>query len=382
MDFRYTREEEEFRRDAADWLDRALPALAREASASQAEREQHAQRWQEALFEGGWAGISWPTEYGGRGLPAVYEAIFNGEAALRDAPRPINFLAMMLAGPTLLVHGSEEQKRRFLPKILSGEEIWCQGFSEPGSGSDLASLSTRATRAPGGWVVKGEKVWTSFAHLASRCMLVARSDPAGSKHGGLTYFCAPMQGVAVAPIVMLNGDADFNQVFWDDVFVDDDLVLGGVGNGWTVALTTLAFERGALSLMFYAEARQTFDRLTALAAHPDRREDPVLLQEVGRLHGAVEALRLGVIRQMSEQGSAAPGAEGAMQKLSWAETMQQMTRFALEILGPDATNSSDGAGHDWMHAYLRARGNSIEGGTSEILRSIVAEQMLSLPRSR
>ena len=382
MDFRDTTEEAAFRAEAAQWLDDALAALPDTPPADQAEKDERAKQWQRTLHEGGWAGLTWPEQYGGRGLTPVHDAIFFQEAARRNAPQPANLLGMILAGPTIMVHGTDEQKDRFLPPILSGEEIWCQGFSEPGSGSDLASLSSRAVASDGGWVVSGQKVWNSFGHQSDRCMLLARTGAADEdgKHAGITYFLAPMDGVEVRPLVMINGAADFNELFIDDLHVDDGEVLGGVGNGWKVAMTTLAFERSSLAFQLQVETRYGVEALARLIADRGLQDDSRLLAELGRLHGQSEALRLSTTRAISAvQAGGAPGPEGSTAKLTWAHLMQDLARVALEVLGPELHAPEH---EEWRRLYLRARGKSVEGGTDEIQRSIVAERVLGLPRSR
>ena len=382
MDFRDTADEAAFRAEAAAWLD---GALASRPTARGPGAKEHASRWwQERLAEGGWAGITWPEAYGGRGLSIVEEAIFLEESARREAPEPLNLLGMILAGPTILVHGTDAQKERYLPKILSGEEIWCQGFSEPGAGSDLASLRSSATATDGGYVVNGQKVWTSFAHEADRCMLLARTgSDATSKHAGITYFLASMHAVEVRPLVMINGDADFNEMFLTDVAVTDDEVLGQVGQGWSVAVTTLAFERGSLAFALGAVAHQTLQRLVALAVDTGAAKDPEVLAELGGFSADVEALRLSTIRQLSDlQAGRSPGAEGSAVKLSWARVMQAMTRFAIELRGAVGVTLDDPDVERWALGYLRSRGMSVEGGTDEIQKSIIAERVLGLPRSR
>ena len=385
MDFRDTPDEAEFRAAAIDWLDATIARLPRPLRGQQADRETNARFWQEELHAGGWAGITWPAEYGGRGLTIVHEGIFLEEAARRDAPTPLNLLGMILAGPTILVHGDEDQKQRFLPRILSGEDIWCQGFSEPGAGSDLAGLRARAERVEGGWSVSGQKVWTSFAHAAERCMLLARTEVADStsRHAGITYFCAPMDDVEVRPLVMSNGDADFNEMFLTDVFVADGDVLGEVGRGWPIALTTLAFERGSLAFTLGVLARRVLDRLVARAIATGAADDASVLDRLGSFHADTEALRWGTVRQMSAIAAGkAPGAEGSALKLAWAQIMQAMVRLAVELGGADGVTLDADDDRLWAHGYLRARGNSVEGGTDEIQRSIIAERVLGLPRSR
>lgn len=382
MDFRDTAEEAEFRAEAAKFLDEALVDLPDADPEDQQAKDARAIRWQRTLHEGGWAGLTWPTEYGGRGLSAVHDAIFFQEAARRNAPTPANLLGMILAGPTIMVHGTDEQKERFLPPILSGDEVWCQGFSEPGSGSDLASLSAKAVPTEEGWAVSGQKVWNSFGHHSQRCMLLARTggSAAEDKHGGITYFLAPMDEVEVRPLVMINGAADFNELFLDDVHVTEDEVLGGEGNGWRVALTTLAFERSSLAFMLQVETRHGVEALARLLAERGLDDDPRLLTELGRLHGQSEALRLSTTRAISAlQAGGTPGPEGSTAKLTWAHLMQDLARVALEVLGPELHAPEHAY---WRRLYLRARGKSVEGGTDEIQRSIVAERVLGLPRSR
>ena len=382
MDFRDTPEEAAFRAEASQWLDGALAD--RPQGRGPGAKEQISRWWQERLAEGGWAGITWPTEYGGRGLSIVHEAIFLEEAARREAPEPLNLLGMILAGPTILVHGTQGQKDRYLPKILSGEEIWCQGFSEPGSGSDLASLRTAASTTEGGYVLNGQKVWTSFAHEADRCMLLARTHTEeGSKHAGITYFLAAMGDIEVRPLVMINGDKDFNEMFLEDVFIADADVLGEVGKGWPVAVTTLAFERGSLAFALGAVAARTLERLVALSISAGAADDPIVLSELGAYSAEVEGLRLSTIRQLSELSAGrSPGAEGSAVKLSWARVMQAMTRFAIELGGPDGVAVDADDTERWALGYLRSRGMSVEGGTDEIQKSIIAERVLGLPRSR
>lgn len=382
MDFRDTSEEAAFRAEAAAWLDEAMAELPSDPPADQAEKDERAKTWQRTLHAGGWAGLTWPEQYGGRGLSPVHDAIFFQEAARRNAPQPANLLGMILAGPTIMAHGTDEQKDRFLPPILSGEDIWCQGFSEPGSGSDLASLSSKAVPTETGYAVTGQKVWNSFGHQAQRCMLLARTSTAdeGGKHAGITYFLASMEDVEVRPLVMINGAADFNELFLDDVHVDEDEVLGGVGNGWKVAMTTLAFERSSLAFQLQVETRHGVEALARLLTERGLDDDPRLLAELGRLQGQSEALRLSTTRAISAlQAGGTPGPEGSTAKLTWGLLMQDLARVALEVLGADLHAPE----HDyWRKLYLRARGKSVEGGTDEIQRSIVAERVLGLPKSR
>ncbi|MEE8603409.1 acyl-CoA dehydrogenase family protein [Euzebya tangerina] len=386
MDFRDTAEEASFRKEVAGWIEDRLAHIPHEHPADHDAKTDNARWWQEQLADGGYLGLTWPEQYGGKGMPIAYEAILNAESARRHAPFGINGLGVILAGPTILVHGTEEQKAFYLPRILNGDDIWCQGFSEPGAGSDLAGLSTRAEETGDGWVVNGQKVWTSFAHAANRCMLLARTTPqaeTGSKHEGISYLLADTDQIDIRPLVMINGDADFNEMFLSDVHVPQDRLLGQQGGGWKVALTTLGFERGSLAFVLSAEAEAALEELTSRVIDAGLADEPDIAREVGRLAADVRSLSLTTTRQMSAlmQGET-PGGDGSAVKLAWAQTMQAVTRLAVRS-GGDAGVTEDGrrdAG--WISGFLRARGNSVEGGTDEVQRSIIAERVLGLPKSR
>ena len=387
MDFRDTPEEAAFREEAAAWITERMRGIPHPDPADHDGKTVNARWWQEQLADGGYLGLTWPEAYGGRGLPIAYEAIFNAESARRHTPIGINMLGVILAGPTILVHGTEAQKAHYLPRILDGTDIWCQGFSEPGAGSDLAGLRTRAVPdGDGGWVVTGQKVWTSFAHAANRCMLLARTAPVdetGSKHAGITYFLADTDQVDVRPLVMINRDADFNEMFLTDVHVPGDRVLGELGGGWRVALTTLGFERGSLAFALSAEAEAALDRLVGRIRAAGLVDQVDVQREVGALAAEVMSLAITTKRQMSAllQGQT-PGGDGSAVKLAWAQTMQAMTRLAVRLGGDAGVTEDDLGDARWISGFLRARGNSVEGGTDEVQRSIIAERVLGLPRSR
>jgi alkylation response protein AidB-like acyl-CoA dehydrogenase len=277
--------------------------------------------------------------------------------------------------------GTPEQKDRLLAPILTAEEIWCQGFSEPDAGSDLAAVKTRAVRDGGDWVVTGQKVWTSGAQYSKWCMLVARSDPDAAKHKGLTYFLMDMEqdGVEVRPLRQITGSSEFNELFIDGARVPDTHVLGGEGNGWKVALTTLMNERAGLAFFLQVRMRGLLDALLAEAAASGRLEDPVIADRLGELHLRAEVLRLTAYRGLTTiEKYGQPGPEGSLTKWMWSQTNQQLTQFAADLLGPAAVT----AGGRWSYELLRARGNSIEGGTTEVLKNIVAERVLGLPKAR
>jgi alkylation response protein AidB-like acyl-CoA dehydrogenase len=280
----------------------------------------------------------------------------------------------------VIAHGSEEQKERFLEPILSAEEIWCQGFSEPESGSDLASLKTKAVQQNGGWRVTGQKVWTTFAHEAKWCMLLARSDPDAPKHKGLTYFILDMEqdGVDVRPLRQITGEAEFNEIFMEDAYVPDENVVGGVGNGWMVGITTLMHERAGLGAASAVALRRDLDELIALVRERGLGDDPLIRDRIARLQISTEALRLGGLRTLTEtMRTGIPGPEGSLAKWQWAETNQALSELATEVLGTEGVERNG-----WSYRFLRSRANSIEGGTTEVMKNIIAERVLGLPRLR
>ena len=294
---------------------------------------------------------------------------------------PANVLGVLLAGPTIMTWGTPEQKERHLAPILSADEIWCQGFSEPDAGSDLAALKTRAVRDGDDWVVTGQKVWTSGAQYSKWCMLVARTDPDAPKHKGLTYFLMDMEqdGVEVVPLRQITGEPEFNELFIDGARIPDGNVLGGVGNGWKVALTTLMNERAGLGFSLQVRMRQLLDALIEEAAGRGLLDDPVVADRLGDLHLRTETLRLTAYRGLSAtEKYGQPGPEGSLLKWIWSDTNQQLSQLAADLLGPAALE----AGSRWAYELLRSRGNSIEGGTTEVLKNIVAERVLGLPKAR
>jgi alkylation response protein AidB-like acyl-CoA dehydrogenase len=317
------------------------------------------------------------------------------EFARAEVPEHVGLIGIGMAGPTIMVHGTDEQKERFLRNILTGEEVWCQGFSEPGSGSDLASVQTKAVPdGAGGFRVTGQKVWSSFAHFADWCILLARTDGSGDKHQGLTYLLMDMHaaGVQVRPLRQITGEAEFNEIFMDDVAVPGDRVVGEIGQGWQVAITTLMNERANVGFALLARLDANMRRLIGLAKDTPRNgaraaQDPLLRDRLAELWIDVQAFRFTIYRSFSALlKTGAPGPEGSVAKLFWSETNQRLTKTALEIEGAFATlaQGSDRAVEDgrWQTSQLRSRGNTIEAGTSEILRNIIAERVLGLPKSR
>jgi alkylation response protein AidB-like acyl-CoA dehydrogenase len=378
MDLTLNAEEQAFRDEVRAWLADNHPGPEPEGEEAKFEFRRE---WQHKLHQAGWAGISWPKDYGGRGATLIEQAIFSEEMARAKTSPPANVLGLVMGGPVVIAHGSEEQKERFLEPILSAEEIWCQGFSEPESGSDLASLKTRAVRENGGWKVTGQKVWTTYAHEAKWCMLLARSDPDAPKHKGLTYFICDMEQeqVEVRPLRQITGEAEFNEIFLEDAYVPDENLVGGEGNGWSVAITTLMHERAGLGAASAIAVRRDLDELIAVINERGLGDDPVIRQRIAELKMGVEALRLGALRALTQQMKVGiPGPEGSLSKWEWATVNQGLTELAIDVLGPEAMRPDS----DWAYRFLRSRANSIEGGTTEVMKNIIAERVLGLPRLR
>ena len=378
MDLTLSPSEEAFRDELRAWLKDNHPGREPEGDLASFEFRR---AWQRKLHEAGWAGVSWPKEYGGRGATLVEQAIYNEEFVRAQAPSTANVLGLAMGGPTVIAHGTEEQKRRYLEPILSAEEIWCQGFSEPGSGSDLASVKTRAVRDGGEWIVTGQKVWTTLAHHAKWCMLVARTDPDAPRHKGLTYFLMDMEqdAVQVRPLRQITGEAEFNELFIEEARIPHENIVGGEGNGWAVAITTLMHERATLAFGLQIRVRITLGELLAEARESGAAADPVVRDRLAQLYIESEVLRLNALRGLSSiMRTGVPGPEGSLGKWQWAEVNQALTELAVELRGPRAVLDDD----RWTYRFLRARANSIEGGTTEILKNIVAERVLGLPRMR
>jgi alkylation response protein AidB-like acyl-CoA dehydrogenase len=347
--------------------------------------------WQRKLFEVGWIGIGWPQEYGGRGASLMQEAIYNEEMARAQAPATANVIGLNMVGPTVLAVGTPEQKARYLPKILSAEEIWCQGFSEPNAGSDVASLQTRAVREGDHFVVNGQKVWTSYGYVADLCILLVRTDFEAPKHKGLSYLIVDMKspGVSARPLVQMTGEAEFAEVFFENVKVPAENLVGELNEGWMVAITTLMHERGSFSLSIIVVFEQRLQALIELSRSSILNGKPVLgdshvRQRLARLYTDVKTFKLNTMRQMSTLNRGhLPGPEGSLLKLQWSELNQRLVELAFELEGPYSSLAPDSLDAPsegrWQYEYLRARGNTIEAGTSEVQRNIVAERVLGLP---
>jgi alkylation response protein AidB-like acyl-CoA dehydrogenase len=364
VDLRDSPDEAAFREGVRAWLRENLPA-------------EPGREWSRKIYDAGYAGLTWPAEYGGRGEPYSHQAIVLEEFARAEAPQHMGVIGLGMAGPTIMAHGSEEQKQRYLSKILSAEEIWCQGFSEPGAGSDLAAVRTRIEERGDHFLVNGQKVWSSFAHIADHCILVGLGDPEAPRYRGLTYVIVDMKtpGVEVRALRQITGEAEFNEIFFTDVEVPRENLLGEIGGGWQVAMTTLLHERGTLGFALGGALELQVTKLLALAKQRAA-DDPLIRDRVAQEWIELQALKLTNYRSLTTlMQTGIPGPEGSGAKLHWSEQNQRLTKLAMEILGGE----DDGY---WRHQQLRSRGNTIEAGTSEILRNIISERVLGLPRSR
>lgn len=384
MDLTPGPEEQSFRREAREWLAANLPEpYDGDHGAENLDYIKYMQDWQRTLAEGGWMGITWPEEYGGRGLSPVYKAIFDEEMARAGAPPILGLLGIALIGPTIALLGTPEQKARFLPKMLRGEEIWAQGFSEPNAGSDLGSLGCRAVRDGDEFVINGQKTWTSYAHVSDWIFLLVRTDPEAHKYRGITCLMVDMksEGVSVRPLRMMSGDAAFNEVFFTDVRVPVANVVGEVNNGWHVTVTALMHERANLGGAAAVVLGQFLEKVIELAHRRGLTDDEVVRQKLAQASVELDVFRTTSARALSAVGQGkAPGPEGSILKLMWSNVNQRLTQTALEIAGPYGQLEADDYG-ELGYQYLRSRGNSIEAGTSEVLKNTIATRVLGLPKS-
>jgi alkylation response protein AidB-like acyl-CoA dehydrogenase len=403
VDLTYPAEAESFRTVIRGWLEDNLPEGWGEPgfSMTKSERRAFSDEWSKKLHDGGWICASWPTEYGGKGLSLLEQVVLNEEFARAQAPLRADFFGDTLVGPTILQWGTEEQKREFIPRILNGTIAWCQGFSEPDAGSDLASLKTRAERDGDEWVVNGQKVWTTQAQYADFIFLLARTDPEAPKHAGISYLLVPMRqdGVEVRPIEQVDGSADFNEVFFTNARCPIDNVVGGVNNGWKVAMTTLGFERGSSATTGHRRFAREFDDILSEARVRDRDTDPLIRQRLAAAWSAIKIMEINGYRSLTDSlnGTHHAAALGACNKMFWSETHKRTMELAIDILGldgqvlrgdPEAMDMlpsarrgrSDYPVDELQASFFFSRSETIWGGSAEIQRNIVGERVLGLPK--
>lgn len=385
MDLTYSIEDEEFRQEIREWLGSNLVgpfARLRGLGGSGREHEAFEERleWNRHLAAHGWSCVSWPREYGGRGLSLHQQVIFHEEYANADAPARVNHLGEELLGPTLIAFGTPEQQARFLPRIVAVEELWCQGYSEPGAGSDLAAVSTKARLDGGKWVIDGQKVWTSLAHTADWCFVLARTGSGPRKHDGLSYLLVPMRqpGVEIRPILQLTGTSEFNEVFFDGAVTAADLVVGEAGSGWSVAMGTLGFERGVSTLAQQIAFQRELQLVVELARSNGAIADPIIQDRIVSAHIGLDVLRLHGLRTLSGE----QGIEASITKLLWAPWHRSLGELAMTVAGASGLTVAEAPYQldELQSLFLFSRADTLYGGSDEIQRNVIAERVLGLPK--
>jgi alkylation response protein AidB-like acyl-CoA dehydrogenase len=389
MNLHFSDEDERFRAELADWLEAELSGAFARVRGRGGPGDEHSlfeerHAWEKRLGEAGWIGIAWPREYGGRDLPFTQQVIFHEEYAKAGGPGRLSQVSENLLGPTLLAFGSDEQKKRFLPPIVSGDEIWAQGYSEPNAGSDLANVQTRAELEGDQWVLHGQKVWTSGGQWADWCFVLCRTEPdAPSNHAALSYLLVPMKqpGIDVRPIVQMTGTSEFSEVFYDGARTDARNIVGQRGEGWKVAMGTLAFERGASTLgqqyLFEGELAQVFE----IARHNGKAKDPVVRQRLIDAWIGLKIMRYNAIRTLGNS-SAELGREAMITKIYWATWHREFGKLAMDVLGAEGeiVESAPYELSRLQSMYLFTRSDTIYAGTNQIQRNIIGERALGLPR--
>ena len=388
MDLRDQPEDETFRKEIRAWLtDHVVGEFAalggRGGSGDETYGFETRLAWEQVLAADGWTCLGWPVEYGGRGASIAHQVIFNEEYVKAKAPGRASILGEGLIGPTIIQYGTPEQKARFLPPIVAGTELWCQGYSEPNAGSDLANVQTKAVLDGDEWVVTGQKVWTSLAHQADWCFVVCRTEPGSVRHKGLSYLLVPMDqpGVDVRPITQLTRTSEFNEVFFDGARTGADNVVGAVGDGWRVALATLAFERGVGLLGHQLSFRRELDHLMAAARANGTAADPVIRQRLARSFGELQILRFNTLRSLSGYDGPVAPPEASIIKLYWATWHRDLGELALDVLGLTGL-VADGFPYEldeFQRTFLFSRSETIYGGSNEIQKNIIGERVLGLP---
>jgi alkylation response protein AidB-like acyl-CoA dehydrogenase len=390
MDLQFTPEQQKFREEVRAWLaqnlERTWTEETRDRDHDADSRVELRRAWQRKLNDAGYLGMGWPPEWGGRGASAVEDALLTAELYYADAPIIPNFLGISLLCPALIHHGSEEQRRRFITKVLNCDEIWCQGFSEPSAGSDLASLRTRAERDGDDWRITGQKVWTTFGPWADWIFVLARTDPE-DRYGGISFFLVPLDqpGVDMRGLKQITGESEFGEVFFDGALAKGEHLVGAPGEGWKIAMTVLGYERGASALQYPAEYQRQLEGLTAALGDDVERLD--VRATLGRLAVENEVMRANGLRTLANlEAGLPPGPESSIEKIFWSEYHQRMTDTALDLLGPQGQleAGADGARPevDWAYQYLWARAGTIYSGSSEIQRNIIAKRVLRMPTGR
>ena len=393
MKLSFSAQDEQFRTEVAGWLNANLTGEFEKLKFRGGPGDEHTypeerKAWEKKLAEGGWTCVGWPAEHGGRACSIEQQVIFFEEYARAGAPGRVGHIGEGLTGPTLIAFGSEAQKEKYLPGIVSGEELWCQGYSEPGAGSDLANVKTKARfdEDRGQWILNGQKVWTSLAHEADYCFVIARTDPDSVAHKGLGFFLIKMDqpGVEIRPIEQIAGTSEFNEVFFDEAECDAQDIVGAPGDGWKVAMGLLGFERGVSTLGQQMQFQNELDEVVALAKTNGAARDPIIRQRIARAHAELKIMRYNSMRMLSGQS----GSDGSLQKealiykLFWATWHRGLGELAMDVMGPECEILDDGPYelNRLQSMYLFVRSDTIYGGTNQIQRNIIAERGLGMPK--
>ncbi|WP_280405495.1 acyl-CoA dehydrogenase family protein [Nocardia brasiliensis] len=378
--------DQQFAADVREWLADNLNGEFRELRGLGGPGREHEAfderlAWDRHLAAAGWTCLGWPEEYGGRAASVRQQVIFHEEYAKANAPARVSHVGEELLGPTVLAFGTQAQRDRFLPGIRTVSELWCQGYSEPGAGSDLAAITTSARRDGDEWSINGQKIWTSLAHVADWCFVIARTEPGSTRHHGLSYLLVPMNqpGIDVRPIIQLTGTSEFNEVFFDDARTAADLVVGEPGDGWRIAMGTLTFERGISTLGQQIRFARELADVEALARRTGAAADPLIAERIDRAWVGLRVLRAHAIRTMQGAG-VTDGGQASVAKLLWANWHRGLGELAMAVLGPAGLVADEDDLNEWQRLYLFTRADTIYGGSNEVQRNIIAERVLGLPR--
>ncbi|MFP6600817.1 MAG: acyl-CoA dehydrogenase family protein [Deltaproteobacteria bacterium] len=388
MDLRFSKEDEKFRQEVAQWMTDNLcgdyeSLKGRGGPGDEGALVDERRAWERHMAASGWTCVGWPIEHGGRGLPLMQQVIFFEEYARAGGPGRLGHIGEGLAGPTIIAFGNDEQKKRFLPGIVAAEQVWCQGYSEPNAGSDLANVQTKAELIDGQWIITGQKVWTSWAEWSEWCFMICRTEPGSERHHGLSYLLVPMKqpGVEIRPILQMTGDSEFSEVFYEAATTEAGNVVGQPGDGWRVAMGTLAFERGVSTLGQQLAFQNELDAIFEAARKNGKSEDPVMRQRLADAWIGLRIMRYNTLRMLSNQ-EADLTREALIFKLYWATWHRELGKLAMDVLGA-AGEISEGEPYQLsalQRMYLFTRADTIYAGTNEIQRNIIAERGLGLPR--
>lgn len=388
MKLEFSAEDEAFRAEVAEWLETNLTGPFEDLKFRGGPGDEDAfpekrKAWERVLGEAGWVGLGWPEAYGGRNLPLAQQMIFNEEYARAGGPGRAGHIGETLVAPTLIALGTEDQRQRFLPGIREGREYWCQGYSEPGAGSDLAAVSTKARLVGDRWIINGQKVWTSLAHESDWCFVIARHDPESKGREGLVYLLVPMgqPGVIVRPIVQMTGSSEFNEVYFDEAVTDAANVVGAPGEGWKVAMATLAFERGASTLAQQMQFRNELQAVIDTANATGAAHDPMIRQRIAKAWAGLKIMRMNALRMLGDGAGTELGREAYISKLYWATWHRDLGELAMDVMGGDAERLGQGGALNRLQKlFLFSRADTIYAGTNQIQRNIIAERALGMPR--